>query len=136
MIEVKIKYVRFQKEEQGEFYLYPFFSVKGHANKGDSYNAIKCCASVTACLLGVAYQHSLDLGKGYFFYELDRLDYWKCYQDFKDEQLSLNTLLFQLYKIYEIYPEQFSKFELIEIETLQITRKERKKSGRIESECE
>ena len=121
MIEVLVQYrQRCIKNKNNDYFVYPYFRVKGHANNGTSMDNIKVCAGVSACVTGVlrlvdTMKYSVKSKSGLFEITLtDSKVTDKTHID-EDTNYALNTLLCQLYDIFIMYPAQFSKFDMIEI---------------------
>lgn len=113
MITVKAKYLS-RRTRDGIVVIYTELIVEGHASNGDM-DSIKCCAGVTAVLLGFAKIVSgahdyVKLDKGCFYYRL-----WDTKCNEKETRYALDLVINQLYEIYKTYPSLFKKFELIEI---------------------
>lgn len=121
MIEVKIKYIhKLTPVTKNDYYIFPSFIVKGHANNGESsLDCVKVCAGITACVVGIKRllddsQYDVIYRKGYFEIKAKfglrqpHCDMDTCY--------ALNTLWCQLYDIYLMFPSQFKSFEIEEIE--------------------
>ena len=109
-----------KKDSSNDFYVYPYFMVKGHANNGTSKECIQVCAGVSACVIGVLrlvndYQYHVNYKSGLFEIKSSvQAISDKTYIDM-DTNYALNTLLCQLYDLKLMYPNQFSRFEMIEI---------------------
>lgn len=120
MIEVICKYYNRCKKRNStnDYFVYPYFLVKGHANNGTSKECIQVCAGVSACVTGLlrlidTTQYSIIFKSGHFEIKVQR-SIENGYID-EDTNYALNTLLCQLYDLYKTYPNQFSRFDMIEV---------------------
>lgn len=107
MIEVKITLGTRNKTMKYNFY--KEIEVSGHANDG-TIQSIKCCASVTAMLLGFANcecgdENKVKLEKGYFKFEC------RVYND--HTMCICDLLISQLEVLYKVYPHLFKCFNVI-----------------------
>lgn len=111
-IKVYVEYGLVVKCSGQEYYQYKDFLVEGHADNLGGVSGVKCCAGVTAVLLGL--QRLLDT-QGNYKYEF-RNGYFRLTQygdEWTNKELNtyLNLVLCQLYDIKLIYPDFFSSFE-------------------------
>lgn len=122
MIEVVCTYIQRcrKKDNCNDFFVYPYFLVKGHANNGTSKECIQVCAGVSACVTGLlrlldTTQYKITFKSGLFEIKSNKtLKDEKSYIDL-DTCYALNTLLCQLYDLWKMYPNQFSRFKMIEV---------------------
>ena len=111
MIKVYVEYGLVVKSSGTEYYKYKTIQVSGHADNLGGTQGIKCCAGVTAVLLGLTRllcqgeNYSYELKKGYF--SLTQ------HEPLENKELNsyINLVLCQLYDISQIYPQFFSSFE-------------------------
>ena len=122
MIEVIAHYYHKKTsfKKPSDYFIFPYFMVKGHANNGTSEECIRLCSGVSACVLGMKrlfnyQQYEVTYKTGFFEVRLkqnkDIGDNWVD----RDTCYGLNTLLCQLYELFQLYPHQFSKFDMIEV---------------------
>ena len=118
MIEVEVHY-RYKKvhNKNNDYFIYPYFLVKGHANNGSHDECLRVCGGISACIIGIqrlidTCQYKVTCKSGLF--ELVSNKTTSGYIDM-DTNYALNTLLCQLYDLRNMYPNQFSRFEMIEI---------------------
>ena len=120
MIEVEVHY-RHKKvhNKNNDYFIYPYFMVKGHANNGTHDDNLRVCGGISACIIGI--QRLIDYGqynvvcqKGLFEISSVKASRDDCYIDM-DTNYALNTLLCQLYDLRNMYPNQFSRFDMIDI---------------------
>lgn len=121
MLEVEVHYYhRVKKHKGNDYFIYPYFLVKGHANNGNRDDNIRVCAGVSTCVIGImrlldTSQYSIKYKTGLFEIKANcgKIDD-ETYID-EDTNYSLNTLLCQLYDLYLMYPNQFSRFNMYEV---------------------
>lgn len=114
MIDIQVELVCIPLKNGNEYYHYEKFNVNGHANDG-TINSIKCCAGVTAILVGLPSQfitNNYIIEKGNFEYWCNETDIsrWDTQTDF-----ALNCALYQLWEVYHMYPSLFKSFKIIEV---------------------
>lgn len=116
MIKVYVEYGITISNTGKEYYQYKTFIVDGHAENLNGTAGIKCCAGVTACILGLI--RLLDDGDSTYGYEFKN-GYFRLSQNDKmaNKEINyyLNLLLCQLFDIKQIYPQFFSSFETIRL---------------------
>lgn len=121
MIEVIVEYrQRNIRNKNNDYFIYPYFLVKGHANNGTSTECIKVCAGVSACVMGLLrlineQEYSVKYKSGLFEIKLSAGKASDTTYVDEDTNYALNTLLCQLFDLYKNYPSQFSKFEMINV---------------------
>lgn len=120
MIEVEVQYrQRCVKNKNNDYFVYPYFLVRGHANNGTSVECIRVCAGISACVIGIQRlidynQYSVKCKSGLFEIILRKSLNDHTFVD-EDTNYALNTLLCQLFDLKNMYPTQFSRFDMIEI---------------------
>lgn len=122
MIEVIVHYYHFSTafKKTNDYFIYPYFMVKGHANNGTTEECMRVCSGVSACVLGLYRlfdynQYEVTYKSGLF--EVKLRNHQKITDKYVDRDTcyALNTLLCQLFELQKLYPSQFSKFDMIEI---------------------
>ena len=133
MIEVKVQYFhRHIRNKNNDYFVYPYFMVKGHANNGASIECVRVCAGVSACVVGIlrlldSSQYRINIKSGFFEIETMKSVDNHVFID-EDTNYALNTLLCQLYDLKQSYPTQFSSFEMIEVKEKKVEKYEERKS--------
>lgn len=115
MIEVYVEYTLVTYASGREYFKYRTFNVKGHADNLGGTKGIKCCAGVTACLVGLT--RLLGQGENYS-YELKSGEFnFFQHGDCSNTEINhyMNLILCQLFDIYQMYPSFFSKFETVRL---------------------
>lgn len=132
MIEVKVQYFHrhIKSKKKNDYFIYPYFLVKGHANNGRREDCLRVCAGVSACILGVTRlldetQYNVTLKSGFFEIKCQKGVSNNVHID-EDTNYALNTLLCQLFDLKQMYPTQFSCFEMIEVKERKVETYERK----------
>ena len=103
-----------KKDSTNDYFVFPYFSIKGHANNGSKKECIQVCSTISACVIGLTRlidytQYSVIEKSGVFEIKSDGrkfIDRDTCY--------ALNYLWCILYDLWKMYPNQFSKFEVVE----------------------
>lgn len=121
MIEVEVHYYRKNTAgtKRNDYYVFPYFLVKGHANNGTMLDSVRVCSGVSACVIGIVRlldtsQYNITCKSGLFeIKSLKSID--DSGQIDQDTDYALNTLLCQLFDIRNMYPTYFSRFEIIEV---------------------
>lgn len=114
MIEIIVEYGETLMKTGKVYYQYKSIKVCGHADNLGGTAGVKCCAGVTAIILGL--YRLLNKGEHYS-YEFKE-GYFKLIQyDYSNKELNyyLNLVVNQLYEISKIYPQFFSEFKTIKI---------------------
>lgn len=121
MIEVEVHYYHKVKKYKGnDYFIYPYFLVRGHANNGNRDDNIRVCGGVSACIIGIIRlidlsQYNIKCKSGLFEINVNcgKIDDNSHIDE--DTNYALNTLLCQLYDLYLMYPNQFSRFNIYEV---------------------
>ena len=112
MISVYAEYGVVVKECGTEQFQYKTIEIKGHADNLEGTKGIKCCAGVSAIIIGFA--DTLETSNGYSYkFDNGLFTLINSESNMSDKQLNhyINLVLCQLYAVYQIYPQFFSKFE-------------------------
>lgn len=123
MISVEVHYKHIRRKSNNDMYVYTDVYVNGHANYTGE-KSMKCCASITAILMGVAqlsnqYNEHCEISSGHFEYHLNPSTIKKKGKRYittfdLDTQYGLNCVMYQLKVVSDVYPEFFKKFEFID----------------------
>lgn len=120
MIEVEVHYYQkhTKSKSKNDYFVYPYFLIKGHANNGKtSLECERVCAGISASVMGLlrlidTTQYKVNVKSGYF--EITSMGGQNGWID-QDTNYGLNTLLCIIFDLWNTYPHQFKRFEMIEI---------------------